>query len=180
MRARAELCGGAGPSGSVLTLRMPDEAGPSRDSNMVGGCGMCMSLQAVRAPRNVGHGLVVVRTRATCMHALQGPSLTRHSLAPDNRAYRETGSQYFVDGRVRRAPERGYTFVCASDSGVLPRHLSVSPTKPMGVPVVTQRQLEVNPERLNLTELRIRPSRRRRGTRTVRWHCGTCAPPQCR
>lgn len=48
-----------GPSGSVLTLRMPDDAGPSRESNMVGGCGMCMSLQAVRAPRNVGHGLVV-------------------------------------------------------------------------------------------------------------------------
>jgi len=73
-------CGFAGPSGSVLTLRMPDEAGPSRNGNIVGGCGMCMSLQAVRAPHNAGHGMVVVRTRATCIHVLPGQSLTRYSL----------------------------------------------------------------------------------------------------
>ena len=101
---------------------MPDDAGPSRESNMVGGCGMCMSLQAVRAPRNVGHGLVVVRTRATCMHA--PPRSVRPSSQlgpPDNRASRDRLAVFRRSTRPARTRE--YTFVCASSGGVLSRHL---------------------------------------------------------
>ena len=166
-----------------MTLRMPDEAGPSRDSNMVGGCGMCMSLQAVHGPHGVGRGFVLVRAREREVPELRllgsflwvpasgrsasAPARGRElrllpASAPSGRwqgiGNKRSPAPRCIHGTPRRESCNFLPRLSSHMRCLIPLSLLPSPHPPAPNP---------NPN----------PGRARRGTRTAPWRCGICARP---